>query len=43
MSDRDDILEWRERANAVVRAIVVVTCYVIVFTGLLMTLAGAGH
>lgn len=31
---------WKERAGALVRAAVVVTCYLIVFAGLLYTVAG---
>lgn len=33
--------DWRRRGQAVLRALVVVTCYLVVFAGLLYTVAGA--
>lgn len=35
-------MELRDRAGTVIRAAVVVICYLIVFAGLLLTVAGAG-
>lgn len=43
MPDQENTLEWRETASTVLRAIVVVTCYLIVFAGLLLSVAGAGQ
>lgn len=37
-----DAMEWRGRAGTALRAVVVVVCYLIVFAGLLFTVAGAG-
>lgn len=34
--------DWRTKGHAVLRAAVVVACYLIVFAGLLYTVAGAG-
>lgn len=37
-----DAVDWRRLAGSALRAAVVVVCYLIVFAGLLFTVAGAG-
>lgn len=37
-----DTVDWQGRAGTALRAAVVVICYLIVFAGLLFTVAGAG-